>query len=89
MGTPDLDGSVWRVKSCIRVLAALKEFSMKKDFMAPQRCVLTRYTGVKEPRLRPVTAGSSGSVSHSEAAEAQAVMMQAALQRWAKGLQKR
>lgn len=92
MGTPGLDSSVWCVKSCIRTLAALKKFSMKKDFVAPQRCVqtwYTRYTGVKGLCLRPVAAGSSGRVSHREAAEAQAVMMLAALQRWAKGLQKR
>jgi hypothetical protein len=92
VGTPGLDSSVWCVKSCIRTLAALKKFSMKKDFMAPQRCVqtwYTRYTGVKGLCLRPVAAGSSGRVSHREAAEAQAVMMLAALQRWAKGLQKR
>lgn len=92
MGTPGLDSSVWCVKSCIRTLAALKKFSMKKDFMAPQRCVqkrYTRYTGVKAISLRPVMAGSSGRVSHREAAEVQAVMMLAALQRWSEGLQKR
>lgn len=57
--------------------------------MAPQRCVLTRYVGVKGLCVRPVTAGGSGRVFHREAAEVQAVMMQAALQRWAKGSQKR
>ena len=92
MGTPGLDSSVWCVKSCTRTLAALKKFSMKKDFMAPERCVrirYTRYRGVKGLCLRPVMAGSSGSVFHREAVEVQAVTMQAALQRWAKGLQKR
>jgi hypothetical protein len=92
VGTPGLDSSVWCVKSCTRTLAALKKFSMKKDFMAPPRCAQThyaRYTGVKGLCLRPVTAGSSGRVSHREAADAQAVMILSALQRWAKGSQKR
>ena len=82
MGTQGLGSSVWCVKSCARAIAALKKFSMKRDFIADRQYVLTRHGLVERLCLSPM-------ISYCGAAEAQAVKMHTALHRWANLSQKR
>ena len=88
VGIQGPESSVWCVKSLTRAIVALKKFSMKRDFMALYKHTTAQHGEVEVPSpSRILTEGKT--VSHRDAAESQAVVMSAALHRWADWSQKR
>lgn len=88
VGIQGPESSVWCVKSYTRAIAALKKFSMKRDFMAIHKRIATQHGGFERPHpSRLLTEGKT--VLYRDVAESQAVVMSAALHRWADWSQKR
>lgn len=86
VGIQGSESSVWCVKSLSRAIVALKKFSMKRDFLALHKRTAAHHGGVEAPSpSRLLMEGKT--VSY--AAESQAVVMSAALHRWADWSQKR
>ena len=82
------ESGVWCVKSLTRAIAALKKFSMKRDFMSLYKFTATQHGGVQRPTPNRLLIDCK-TVTHRDAAESQAVVMSAALHRWADWSQKR